>query len=295
MKLLVAILAVLALVGSAMAWEITDTLQYTYVKDGYQQAGSNFILPAFQGATSEASYFDPGYTVDLTAAEKAQMIGYGAYTVPTKTVIVPQTGAYVENTLTSADVSRIIAYPPADLRNADFAAVLTQGGSANVATHSLAVPSIDKGVPEMQGDANAYQNLNLIGGFDKATASFDSEASVGVGNVWATTITKSGNYATVDSEIHGGGEINSANLGESVSSDIVKSWSGTGWDSASYSGGINMWANFDAACDPGCANPIESVVSGTAWTGIFPGVPGSTGYGAPTYWGLPANPTWPFK
>jgi len=293
MRLLVAILAVLALVGSAMAWEITDNLQYSYTKSGYQQAGSGYLLPTFVGATSEASFYDPG-----TTAATAPTVGTGdgkVYSAINPADITYRTGANVENTLSSATVDRVIYFPPADLTYADFAAVLTQGGSAIVNTHSMAVPSIDKGVPEMQGEATAYQNLNLIGGFDKATASFDSSASVGADGVWSLTQTQTGNEAKVDAQTYGGGEINSANLGVSVSSDIVKSWSGTGWDKPSYSGGINMWANFEAACDPGCTNPIVSTVSGSSWTGIFPGVPGSTGYGLNTYWPNSGLGTWPFS
>ena len=38
MKIIVTLVVLLALVGSAMAWDISDQLTYTEVKSGYQQA-----------------------------------------------------------------------------------------------------------------------------------------------------------------------------------------------------------------------------------------------------------------
>jgi hypothetical protein len=299
MKLLVAILAVLALVGSAMAWELSDELQYTYVKAGWQEAGDSFILPAMVGATSNAHFYDP--CVEVDAAQTAADDYYG--TDPTKTGVIPASAATVQNTLGSATVDRIVYNPPADLTNTDFSAQLTQGGSAQVALHSqiddaaakLAYQNFGKvDTPEMMGTASAYQNLNVAGGFDRADASFDSAATVGVDSIFAHTIAVSSpiadtqsmmgdglpaNLAYVDSGEMGGGVIESANLGEQVTADIVKSWPGTGWATPEYSGGIKMWADF-TACDPGCSNPIEASVSGKSWTSIFPGT------AQDTYWGV---------
>jgi len=304
MRLLVAILAVLALVGSAMAWELADDLQYSYTKTAYQQAGDTFILPAIIGATSDAHFYNPAVAVPLT--------GTGTYyTALGDTEVIPASAAEITNTLGSAAVDRSVYYPSADMNNADFAAQLTQGGSASVALHSeindqaAALKYRLTGVvdtPEMAGTANAYQNLNLAGGFDQASASFDSAAAVGVDSVFARTFTPSTTYdsngatsggytlgpnsASVDSEMHGGGMIESANLGVQVTADIVKSFPGSGWATPEYSGGIKMWADFEA-CDPGCTNPIVSTVSGSSWTAIFPGWSTAPGYGANSggYWG----------
>jgi len=294
MKLLVAILAVLALVGSAMAWELTDQLTYTYTKSAYQQGGADEVTGAMSGATSNAHFFDPG------------------------TANIPQSAATVSNTLGSTvTVDRNIYFPAQDLSNADFTATLTQGGSANVALHSQIndAAAAEKykltGVvdtPEMMGTATAYQNLALAGGFDEASTSFDSAATVGVDSIWAKTFTDSDGYnsngytvgansASVNSEAHGGGVIESANLGESITADVVKSWPGTGWATPEYSGGINMWANF-VACDPGCTNPVVATVSGSSWTGIFPGTPSMPLYGGSSngYWGTGgATSTSPFS
>jgi len=294
MKLLVAILAVLALVGSAMAWEVRDDLDYTYIKAGWEEAGDNLILPAMIGATSNAHFYDPAVTA-------ARATGTYHDTLPADTVVIPASGATVQNTLGPVNIDRAVYYPAADLTHADFSAQLTQGGSAQVALHSqiddaaakLAYQNFGKvDTPEMMGTASAFQNLNVAGGFDRADAKFDSAATVGVDSIFVHTLTSStdiakgtsqmgdglpANLAYVDSGEMGAGTIESANLGEQVTADVVKSWPGTGWATPEYSGGIKMWADF-TACDPGCANPVEASVSGKSWTSIFPGT------AADVYW-----------
>jgi len=304
MKLLVAILAVLALVGSAMAWELSDDLQYTYVKTAYQQAGDSFILPAIVGAESDAHFYNPCVEIVKAGTAADYYPGSGTGTIPGVTEVIPASAAEITNKLGSATVDRLVWYPQTDMTNADFSAQLTQGGSASVALHSqindqaaaikYALTKVAD-TPEMQGTANAYQNLALAGGFDEATASFDSAAAVGVDKIFARTFTTSSNYvapsgtltansASVNSEAHGGGMIESANLGEQVTADIVKSFPGSGWATPEYSGGIKMWADF-VACDPGCTNPVVASVNGQSWTAIFPGVDSSS-YGASSngYW-----------
>jgi len=282
MKLTIAILAVLALVGSAMAWEINDNLQYAYTKSAWQEAGSDYILPAFIGATSDAHFSDPG----------------------NPTMDVWSSAATVSNKVADIDVNTYVRYPnDADLGTADFAMTLTQGGSAEVALHSMindaaaysAYQAFGKqDTPEMSGTATAYQNLNLAGGFGEASAEFNSQAAVGVDNDWTVTALKSGNSAWVDSNSCGGGAIESANLGAQVHSDIVETWPGTGWATPQYSGGIKMWADF-TACDPGCSNPIIGGVDGSFQTSIFPGNgAGSASWGGDDYWGSNWESTSPF-
>ncbi len=137
-----------------------------------------------------------------------------------------------------------------------------------MSTHAM--NCFDNSIPEMQGEANAFQNLELLGGFDEASASFFSRANVGVDGIQAVTATKDA-AAAVSSEQYGGGEINSIYMGEQVTSDVAKAWDGTGWDKGSYSGGITMWAGFTGACDPNCGNPIISSVKGSAISSFFPG------------------------
>jgi hypothetical protein len=271
MRLLVAILAVLALVGSAMAWELSDNLQYSYTKAAWQEAGSNLILDPFTGATSQASFFDPGSTTNP----------------------IPKSGAEVRNELKTVTLDQTVRYPDADLTYNDVSMVLTQGGSASVKLHSpisdaaaaLAYQQFGKlDTPEIMGTSSAYQNLNVAGGFGKVDAGFDSQAAVGADNLWAVTATKSAT-ASVDSDKLGGGTIESANMGVSVESDILKSYDGTGWDTPEYSGGITMWANF-VACDPGCSNPIVTTVNGQIATSAFPGNgPSGASWGGDQYWG----------
>jgi hypothetical protein len=278
MKLLVAILAVLALVGSAMAWELSDSLTYSYTKAAWQEAGNGLILEPFTGATSQASFYDPGSTTyDKTGAA-----------IPG---IIPQSGAEVRNELETLELNTYVRYPDdKKYDNNDAAFVLTQGGSAAVKLHSpisdaaaaIAYQQFGKiDTPEIMGTASAYQNLNVAGGFGDVDATFDSQAAVGADNLWAVSATKEAT-ASVDSNLRGGGCIESANMGVSVESDILKNYDGTGWDTAEYSGGITMWANF-VACDPGCSNPVVATVSGSVATSAFPGVPGN--WGGDSWWG----------
>jgi len=300
MKLLVAILAVLALVGSAMAWDLKDDLSYSYVKTGWQEAGDNLIVAADGGATSGAHFYDPGAIVSHTAIPASATSGvdgntFSALATPSSTIVIPASAATLKNTLGAVTVDRVINYPPADLNYADFGTVLTQGGSSKVALHSISNDYLDAlmtkpSTPEMQGTASAYQNLALAGGFDKATTSFKSLADVGVDSLFAFTQTGTANTvnsASVDSQTHGGGAIEGANLGEQVTAGVVKDYAGSGWKTPEYTGGIKMWADF-TACDPLCSNPTIASVSGSSWTSIYPGssTPGfGSAWGGDSYWG----------
>jgi hypothetical protein len=305
MKLLVAILAVLALVGSAMAWELSDDLSYQYVKSVWQEAGDNLVLGADIGATSNAHFYDPAVTTGVTGTYPTGTTDGTTFLsgLTKDTVIIPASAATVQNTLSSLSVDRIINYPAADLTNADFGTTLTQGGSASVALHSMSNDYLDAlmtkpSTPEMQGTASAYQNLALAGGFDRATTSFNSLADVGVDNLFTVTqtgTTSAPNSASVDSQTHGGGAIEGANLGEQVTAGIVKDYAGSGWKTPEYAGGIKMWADF-TACDPTCANPVVSTVSGSSWTSIFPGNTANPNWGGDSYWGGSSITTFsPFK
>ena len=294
MKFLVAIVALLALCGSAMAWTLSDDLQYTYIKAGTQEAGSNLILAADEGATSNAHFFDPAVTNGLTGNFPiGSSDGQTFLATSQATTIIPASAATVSNTLGAVTVDRVINYPGMDLRNADFATMLTQGGDASVALHSINDNSIDPitkkaTTPEMVGTADAYQNLYLAGGFDTASTNFQSAATVGVDNLFAITATgtsTTANSASVNSQTHGGGLIDSADLGEQVTSDVSRDFTNSAWQTPEYSGGIKMWADFTAS-DPTCANPIISSVSGSSWTSLFPGAYGTNGnWGGDAYWG----------
>ena len=165
MKIIVALVALLALVGSAMAWDISDQLTYTEVKTGYQQAGSNFVLPQVIGTTS------------------------GAYVKGEPTDVYGNLWGQVDNKLATATIDRINTNPAEDATNADTYTKLTQGGSANVYMHSMNSNAAgDEPRSEIVGDATAYQNLWVGGQFSKTTASFDSRAIVGMSDIPASNV-----------------------------------------------------------------------------------------------------------
>jgi hypothetical protein len=283
MKLLVAILAVLALVGSAMAWDISEELQYTLEKNGFQQGPtgetSSLVLDQVIGTTSGAYFKEP----NLQFGD-----GWGQ----------------VDNTLVGATIDRTNDWgnPYVGATNNNFYTTLTQGGSASLAVS--AKDTIDT-APEIVGDATAYQNLWVGGEFAKTTANFDSRAIVGFSDIATNdnTIVNPHHFvatdvasatAGVDANAHGAGLFNTANMGVQVDADLEQNYIGTGWASPTYSGGITMWANFDGACDPFCSNPIETTVNGKAETSIFPANqamlnindgPNGYGTGDDEYWG----------
>jgi len=102
-------------------------------------------------------------------------------------------------------------------------------------------------------------------------------------NNWVVTDLAAGNKATVSTNFGNTAEFMEANLGAQVTADIEQDWKGSGWLEPTYSGGLTMWAGFNGACDPTCANPIMSTVSGSAATSIFPGIAGGNN-GANAYW-----------
>jgi hypothetical protein len=88
MKIFVALVALLALVGSAMAWTLNDDLSYSCVKTGTQEAADNYILGADIGATSNAHFYDP------------------AVAASDGTNVIPQSAATISNTLGDVAVAR---------------------------------------------------------------------------------------------------------------------------------------------------------------------------------------------
>ena len=114
-----------------------------------------------------------------------------------------------------------------------------------------------------------HTKTSRVGGqFSKATASFDSRAIVGMSDIPASNVNGAktskhfvvtdlgANLATIDAKNHAAGLFDTANMGASVKSGIDQNWVGTGWDEPTYSGGIDMWANFAGACrNPRCQQP----------------------------------------
>lgn len=281
MRAILALLAAVAVIGSAAAWDISEELQYTYTKSGYEQAGYG-ILDQVVGTTSGAYAKEPNVNFGDGWEADAWL--------------------QIDNTLVSAGVDRNNGVNPSySVEENDFYTQLTQGGSATLSTSAKNTETSD---PEIPGEATAYQNLWVGGEFAKATASFDSRAIVGFSDIDEASYegpTNPNNFvatdvvsatSTIDSEEHGASYFNNANMGVQVDADIQQNYVGSGWADPTYSGGITMWANFDGACDPHCANPIVTTVEGSAWTGLFPANTqelfenyGGTGIGDTTYWG----------
>jgi hypothetical protein len=280
MKLLVAILAVLALVGSAMAWDVNEELKYSLTKSAFEQGGYTDVLPQLVGTTSGAYVKEPS-----------------AYCPPAAPCYVWE---QVDNKLVAVTIDRVDDTGTnnvlGSIEGQNFYATLTQGGSASMSTSCK--DTIDTN-PEISGSATAYQNLWVGGEFAETDATFDSRAIAGfvpslanpTANVVITDTTAA--TATVDADKYGAGYFNTADMGVQVEADIEQNYVGSGWAEPKYSGGITMWAEFDGACDPGCANPIITKVSGEAHTSLFPADlnGGSVSDGSSYYWsGLFDNP-----
>jgi hypothetical protein len=280
MKMFVALVALLALVGSAMAWDISECLEYKLVKQSFEQGptgDSPYTLPQIVGTTSGAYVKEPN-------------IAYG------------DVWGQVDNTLISAEIDRSndMGNPAYTANNNNFYTTLTQGGKASM---SISAQDTITTAPEIVGEATAYQNLWLGGEFAETRASFDSRAIIGfsdvspaspTGNFVVTDTTNA--WAEVDASDHGAGLFNTADMGVQVEADIEQNYVGSGWAEPTYSGGITMWSKFAGACDPNCSNPIETEVNGKAETALFPPepsqLPGGLNEGSAYYWGnnWPTNP-----
>jgi hypothetical protein len=274
MKMLVALVALLALVGSAMAWDIDEQLTYTFSKSAFEQGGYLDVLPQIVGTQTGAYVKEPS-----------------AYCPPSDPCTL---WGQVDNKLVAVTIDRLddegLNNPSMrSIEGQNFYAKLTQGGSASMSTSCKDTISTD---PEISGSATAYQNLWVGGEFAETDATFDSRAIAGfvpslanpTANVVITDTTAA--TATVDADKYGAGYFNTADMGVQVEADIEQNYVGSGWAEPKYSGGITMWAEFDGACDPGCANPIITKVSGEAHTSLFPADlnGGSVSDGSSYYW-----------
>ncbi len=148
MKITILMLAVLAMIGSAVAWDSTDTLVYEYTHDMYIQAGDPASL--FPGTTSQASFLSNG--------------PYG-----------DQEG-YVANKLVAASSQETT--PSTGLLQQSQTLTLTQGGKAVVATQAL--DSQDTNA-EIAASVTNYQNMHFSGQYTGAgvSAQFFSEGNAG--------------------------------------------------------------------------------------------------------------------
>jgi hypothetical protein len=276
MKAILALLAAVAMIGSAAAWDICEELKYTYTKTGYEQAGAG-IIDQFINTTSGAYAEQPNTE-------------YGAAWLK------------IDNTLLDVEIDREqgpggLVNPSYSAENNNFYTQLTQGGDAKLC---FSAQDTVAGGPEISGEASAYQNLWVGGEFARTSAEFDSRAIVGFSDIPADAPTQTDTKhfvvtdvisatSTIDADEYGAGYFNTANMGVKVDADIKQDYVGSGWAEPTYSGGITMWANFDGACDPHCSNPIITEVIGSAATAIFPPddqqLAAGLGSGEVAYWG----------
>ncbi|MEM0498039.1 MAG: hypothetical protein QW781_00890 [Methanothrix sp.] len=268
MKKVALLVAMLALVSSAMAWDINEQLEYKFVKNAYQQAGDDLVLPQIIGTQSGAYVLEPSaYCPPNTPCS---VWGQVDNKLVDLTIDREQTAEYIPEL-----GGTVPANPTYSAEGNNFYARLTQGGTASMSTSSKDTITT---TPEISGSATAYQNMWVGGEFAKTEASFDSRAIIGFKQGatpsptenFVVTDTVAPVKATIDADKYGAGYFNTANMGVRVLADIQQNYVGSGWATPTYSGGIEMWANFAGACDPTCSNPIVTSVSGSAWTGLFP-------------------------
>jgi len=181
MKTIILVLvAMLALVGFATAWDSTDLLQSTYTKTAYIQGQSN--LPVLAGAVSYA-----GFEADNNG-------------LPGVTGIPWETEGSYANLLVNAGAG----IPTVSGASQTQQAVLTQSGYA---TATIRAPDANDVLPEQSGSYGTYQDLKFLNAIYSPTSSpaggransefcwadFASEGSVGIQDteVASTTLPES--------------------------------------------------------------------------------------------------------
>jgi hypothetical protein len=240
MKAIIVLLALaMALVGSAVAWDSTNYLNYQYTKVVNTQAGEH--IDWFGPTPSEPKQPD--------ASSSASFTGMGAYGAE---------NGYVANSVDSITA----ALQPVYGTTPDTKDVLTQYGSAVVGTQA---PDLQHPCEAIKfGTATAGENLALSGNYggddSKAVAAlFSNVAAVGVDGVNVATAPEHGGYlpggvdypnsgedaifsAQIEAE---GAQFVDANLGSSATVGFEKIAAIGAFPT--MSGGVNNWANFAGA------------------------------------------------
>ncbi|MFB3763747.1 MAG: hypothetical protein ACE14P_00710 [Methanotrichaceae archaeon] len=240
MKVIVILLAILATVGFAAAWDTTDTLQYQYTHEMYQQAGdpSGFM----NGAVSEAAF------------SALNPYGPGQGMVANKVTGV---------TTTESPTSSGLLQPSQTL-------TLTQGGSAVLGTSAL---DSQDNKPELQASVSNFQNLHFSGVYTGVSATFANEGNVGIGDPIRVTETTNPSSTAGGVTALGGAKFAEADVG-------VQSSSGLTWDMVTdlktLSGSSTAYSAFTGGIAPAGAT-IETnsgnFITDTKWSSLAPVMP----------------------
>lgn len=158
MKTIVLLVAVLAMVGFAAAWDTQDTLQYQYVHAMYMQAGSPVDNSMFNNVQSTASFSTPN---PYETASSNNGLATGTIT----------------NTLVTAHTTTVPTESDTSLLQPSQTITLTQGGEVDLATHAL---DSQDDTPEVEASLSKFQNLHFSGVYTDTSAQFSDSGNVGI-------------------------------------------------------------------------------------------------------------------
>lgn len=265
MKTIVLLVAVLAMVGFASAWETTEQMQYAYQKSVSMQAGQD--LTWLTGATSSAQY--------------QSNTAYG------------QSNAFVSNGVTAIvaplqTVTGSTSLP--DTHN-----TLTQTGSATTTTSA---PDLENpaGI-KISGTASTSEDLHLSGNYGGCTgvaaeALLKENAVVGVDGTNVAGITNNpatnpGNWpsTSTSSENPFTGMIETANSNSYVVEADIGASTTSGFQQIqavgalpTMSGSSSSYAGFSGAYATSGMPSVETSVAGSTGFGMFGTWAGATGF-----------------
>ncbi|MGA9098042.1 MAG: hypothetical protein WB392_03835 [Methanotrichaceae archaeon] len=269
MKTIILLLAVLAMVGFAAAWDTTEQMQYAYQKTVNEQANQN--LDWLSSATS--------------SAQSSSQTGYG----PSNT--------YVSNGVT-AIVAPLQNVATGSLSTApDTSNSITQSGSAEVTTSA---PDLQNpaGI-KFAGTASTSELVSLSGNYGNpcggvaAEALLTQKADVGVGGVnvagitnnpawnpdnWPETTTSSENPMTGMVETSWNTNVVEASIGASTTSGLQQIQAEGALPT--MSGSSSSYAGFSGAysTNSGYMPQVETSVAGSTGFGMFNTFSGATGF-----------------
>ncbi len=243
MKTIALLVAFLAMVGFAAAWDTSDTLQYQFTHAMYQQAGDPTEGGFFSGVTSQSSF----------SANNPYGTGEGQ----------------VVNKLNYATTSQSYTYPYGTLDQPSQTLTLTQGGSATLATHAL---DSQDSTPEVIAGLSKYQDLHFSGVYSDVQANFADEGNVGLA---CNPIRVNENaYQTQNGEVYApGATFTEADVG-------VASTSGLTWDKVTdqktLSGSSQAFSSFTGGIAPAGTNINTysgDFLTQTKWDNTAPVIP----------------------
>lgn len=155
MKAIALLVAVLALVGFAAAWDTQDTLQYQYTHAMYMQAGSPVDNNMFTGVSSTVQFSTPN---------------------PYETADSGLAKGTITNTLVGASTTTTPS-EYSGLTQPSQTITLTQGGAVGLSTHAL---DSQDNKPEIEASLSKFQNLHFSGVYTDTSAQFTDSGNVGI-------------------------------------------------------------------------------------------------------------------